>query len=214
MFILYLACLIFGGALLAFSLIAGGGEHDTDSAHALGHDSDIGHDHDFLTGTDVDHSIEVTGDHSIEAAGHDTHEAGDAVKFFSFRNLIYFTAFFGLTGTVLTIFEISSLIIFLASVGMGAFSYGIGYKFMKYLKQSESGEVVNIQNIKGKNAKVVMGLSKTDKGKISVTVGDKTIKMLAKASDIAKKDTFGDGEQVLVIEIKNNTAYVVESEFS
>lgn len=230
MLIFYLACLIFGGGLLAFSLLMGGDHSDSaDAHHSLDFHGDVEHpqievhkDISHLIDTDNDisdghHSLEVQHDgdltHSHPETVHvDKQKAGDAVKLISFRNIIYFIAFFGLTGTVLDYMAINAALTFLSSSGMGIISAIFGYKFMKYLKDTESGEATNIADFKGKPAKVVLQLSKDQLGKVKLEVAAQTTEIPAKASEIAKKDFFNVGDNVLIIEIKNNTAYIVETD--
>lgn len=220
LFYLYLASLIFGGSLLAFSLIAG---HDSDAdAHgdldAHG-DFDADHSLDGADSFDVDHSLDAGGDAldpvdvSHDGALEHADGVADAVKLVSFRNIIYFLAFFGLTGTVLDLFAAPYYLAFGSSVGMGGFAAALGYQFMKYLKKTESGEMINIYNLKGHSAKVVVNVSKVRRGKICVEAGDQTHEILAKASSIAKKDVFERGEQVLIIEVKDTTAFVVQADY-
>lgn len=208
MLILYLVCLIFGGSLLAFSILFGG-EHGQDGG---AHQIDFHHAPEIGTHADAPHSLEA-GYHDLEHAHHDgSHESADAVKFVSFRNFIYFTAFFGLTGSILTWMNTVALLSLPASVLIGFISAFSGYKFLKYLKANESGEAVNIFDLKGKPAKVAMHISKTNKGKVSVQVSGQTVQLVAIASEIAQKDEFFTGEDVLIIEVKNDIVYVIESD--
>ncbi len=201
MFILYLSCLIFGGILLGASFIMGDshGSHELD-AHAGGHD---------LSGGDPDLSHDVDHSGDIDHQG----DAADAAKFLSFRNIIFFMAFFGLTGTVLELMSANFLITLAASVGIGAMSWVTGHKFYKYLLTSQSGESLQLGTLKGRTGKVLLGLSGKEKGKISVCAGGNTIELKAKISDASKKNQFKFGDRVLIIEVKDNMAYIVETDY-
>lgn len=192
MLAIYLASLIFGGVILGFSLVFGGGGDDFDSDTYVG------------SGTDID------ADSEIEAydAGHTG--AADSVKFLSFRNITYFLTFFGLTGTLLHLIG-SSIVVSLASaIGMGAFAYGFGYYLMRYLKRTESGQGLSIFKLKGKIAQSTMNITETKAGKIVVNTGSSIIDLKALAAGGHK---ISPGEKVLILDFENDTAIVVKSDF-
>ena len=229
MFTFYIACLIFGGILLTLSLIMGGGDSSVDTDHSL--DTHLETDHDISLGSDLSHSLDThsngisdslagghSGDIQFNHSGADLlHHSGgstpEAVKFISFRYMIYFLAFFGLTGTTLSLLATSSIITFLSSLGLGSFAYYTGYKIMKYLKLTESGEAIDIYNLKGKSGKITLYTSKTQKGKILVQAQNQNIELIAKVSDTSSKEEFKYGENALIIEINNNTAYIVDADY-
>lgn len=203
MLTLYIACLIFGGLLLGFSFF-GGGEHDSDTDHSL----DSGHDGGGLLDSGTDTSIEHSGDlHSeIEPAHHST--TTEAAKFFSFRNAIFFIAFFGLTGTVLELLSTAAILTFIFSSGMGSFAWFTGFKIMNYLKQSESGETLNIKSLKGRQCVVSLNVSKNQKGKILVDTGGQRIELMALTDENCQKDEFLPHEKALIIDISKDLAYI------
>jgi hypothetical protein len=195
MLTIYLACLMFGGVLLAVSILAGAyGEMD----HAVG---------------DVDHAMDV------DAHGFDLHASSHgegltaAIKFLSFRNIVFFLAFFGLTGTVLTWIRIPSLITPFFAVGMGWFAAAFGQKIMTYLKKTESGAEINLQDLEGLRALVVINVAKNRRGKISVVANDRRLQLLAVVADEESKDEFKYGESVTIVKIENGIAHVASEEF-
>lgn len=206
MFTFYLACLLFGGILLAFSFF-GGGEHDSDVEHSLadGHDAD-------LLGSGSDTAIEPA--HAMHPdLAHQYITPADAVKFFSFRNIVFFIAFFGLTGTVLNLIGILSVFTFFFSGAMGAFAWLTGYKLHKYLANTESGESLNLYSLKGKTARVSLYCSKTQKGKIIISVGAQSIEITALVDENCLKDEFQSRENVLIVDINKDTAYITDVDF-
>jgi hypothetical protein len=216
MFYIYLSALIFGGSFLLMSLLLG--DHDGDasdhSALDAGH-ADIDHDldahiDDFDTSTDIEISDADTS-HPIQ---HFHSDATDAVSFISFRNITFFSAFFGLTGLILDFLTIPFFISLFSSIGMGAFAWGFGHKLMKYLKSSQTGEGIDLAELKGRNAIVSLPVSKESKGKIFIRTETSNFEMIAKVSEVAKKDQFNPRDEVLIIEISNNIAYIVESDYS
>jgi membrane protein implicated in regulation of membrane protease activity len=136
----------------------------------------------------------------------------EVAKFFSFRNIVYFTAFFGLTGTVLKITSIGEIITFLFSLGIGTFSAGFGYSLMRYLRNTESGESLNIFDLNGREAKVSIDISKSRKGKIVVESGGSSMELTAMLSDNATEESIHKGEKVIIIEVNKETAIVVKSD--
>jgi membrane protein implicated in regulation of membrane protease activity len=208
MFSIYIACLIIGGVLLLFSVIFGGDHSDVDADHSI----DVDHDVDMDTDTHLGagESLEMDSDHDFQSHVEEVASA-DAVKFISFRNIIFFMAFFGLTGTSMSILSITSLVTLFSAIGVGMFSAVLGFRFLKYLKENESGEAFDIYKLKGMNGTVTIPVSKERKGKISVNLGINTIDILAQASDIAKKEKFAPGDEVLIIDVRNDHVYVVDS---
>jgi hypothetical protein len=100
---LYLACLIVGGFLLVTSVFLADTDTDLDGA---GDDSST-------TGADT----------ARTTAGGDT----TAVRFFSFRTLIFFVAFFGLTGSLMSLVSIPPRTVALAALAMGAVAALAGF---------------------------------------------------------------------------------------
>lgn len=208
MLIFYLACLLFGGILLGVSLLSGGGDIDGTDALDSGHtdldsldaDSDI----DFDSDAQIEHVDMSDADLSNEIE-HPT----DAVKFLSFRNIIYFTTFYGLTGTVMTLLGTASLLTFTAAFGIGSLSWFAGHRLMKYLKSSESGQALNSSSFVGRQGKVIVATRKDKIGKVLVISNNEINELLVKVSDSAEKDSFAKGEQVLIIDYSKGIYYVI-----
>lgn len=198
---LYLAFLIFGGLLLAGSLILGGDHH---SSIESGADTDI-----HLGDS---HSVSI-GNHSIEQHSEITN-ISDAVKFVSFRNFIYFSAFFGLTGTILTLLDIVFLLSLPISLIIGGISAYTGYRFMKYLKATESGEAINILQLEGKVGEVTVNIYKNHPGKLKIEFGGKFDEFIAILSEDSSKEMLSKGEKALVIDIENNKLIVTDFELN
>lgn len=183
MFTFYLACLIFGGILLGFSLIFGG---DNDG------DADI--DGDEIPESDISlHNGEV---------------AADAVRFFSFRNIIYFLTFFGLTGLTLNLLDFNFLITLLSAIGMGSFSWLFGFRLMKYLKSSASGETFDISELKGIKGKIALEVNKGKKGKVIVEFRGSNYELTAIISENSDIEKFKFGKNVLVIDVQDGIAII------
>lgn len=236
MFEIYLASLIFGGILLIASLLFGGEHGDTnaDTDHAL--DADHSGElsvHDVNTeiheSPETTHELNDTDYHSADGATHHQlsikeHQVqfepsskglvSEAAKFFSFRNIVYFLAFFGLTGTSLTLFSISGITALLSSLGIGVLASFTGYKFLKYLRSSESGEVQNIYEMHGKLATVRVPMTKSIKGQVIVETGAKQENIIALIDENSRDEHFNFGEKVLIIEIRDGIAYIIKNDIT
>jgi hypothetical protein len=189
MLTIYLVCLMFGGVLLAVSILAG----------AYG---------------EVDHAMDADADHGFDLHATDHGEGlAAAIKFLSFRNIVFFLAFFGLTGTVLTWIKIPALMTPFVAVGMGWFAAAFGQKVMTYLKKTESGAEINLQDLEGLKARVVVNVSKSQRGKISVIANDRWLQLLAVVADEESKDEFKFGENVTIIKVENGVVHVASEDF-
>ena len=223
MFYIYLASLIFGGSLLAFSILFGGDHSDSHIDHHL-NIGDLGTDtaldaHNFTSDIHSDisdiHSdvsdihSDITTSHS-DIQQHIVHDAGSAVSFVSFRNFVFFSAFFGLTGVVLDLLAIPFFWGLIGSLALGSFAWVSGYKFMKYFKASETGKSIDIYSLKGKSAVVTIKVSKAKNGKVFVNAGSEKFEMQARLSSISKRDEINAREEVLIIDIRNNILYIDE----
>lgn len=213
----YLFCLIIGGGLITFSLIGGGhGDADTDTeSHPnmdmdhqieLDHSTDVSHQIEIDNSTEISHSPSSNISHIAPDDTKLSHSSSsEIVKFFSIRNLTYFAAFFGLTGTILTLLSSSAVWTLVAALIAGTFSACYGYKLMKYLKKSESGQSINIYNLIGQKGIVTLPLYKGTKGKIQVFVQGQTFEIPAVLSENADYDTLKVKDEVLIIEINNSS---------
>ncbi len=199
MFEIYLAFLVFGGLLLAGSLIFGSESHTDADVHS-GVDLHISDTHPVAGET---HSIE----HYAEGKG-----VVEAIKFVSFRNFIYFSTFFGLTGTLLTLFEIALFLSLPLSILVGGISGYAGYRFMKYLKSSESGEIISMTDLVGRIAEVTLNVFNDKPGKVKIEFGGKFEEFIAILSEESQKNEYLKGEKVLVIDIANNKLIVTDFE--
>lgn len=192
MLAIYLAALIFGGIFLGFTLFSGS---DSDS-------SDVSHD------TDLSHDTGDLGHGDIPSHG----LMAEAAQFFSIRNIIFFLTFFGLTGSVLSWLDTNSIVTFLSSMTMGVFSAGFGYAFMKYIKNSDSGESISIRSLTGRVGKVVLPATKNKRGKVLISSSSGTIELTAIVSEASDEDELKIGETILVIDFSDNDAIITKSD--
>lgn len=200
MLTLYLACLIFGGIFIIVSLFFGS---DADA------EVDSGGDLHFHSGGNA-HS-EAGGE--VGADAHLGEGLAETIKFLSLRNIVFFLAFFGLTGTVLTLMGAWAIFSLPVATGIGLFSATLLHKALRYLVKTEVSGGINLEDLSGLSATVMIGLSRTQRGKISLKTGGQFMQLLALAADVAGPLEFKPGEEVVILEVKNGVAYVVEKEF-
>ncbi len=199
---LYLACLIFGSIFITVTLLFGG---DTDI------DADVG-DIDF----DVDADVDIAADVDMGTDAHiDAHGEGltAAIKFLSFRNIVFFLAFFGLTGTVLTLMNSPSLLTFPAAVAMGLGAATLMHRVLSHLMKNEVGHALNIDHVTGLPARVTINVGKNRRGKVVLEAGGQRRQLLAMTAEEAAKDEIPAGETVYILRVQDGVAYVVEERF-
>jgi hypothetical protein len=188
MLTVYLVCLLLGGLLIALSIFGGG---DADAEIDVSGDADV----------DVETDVDAEGGGEGVAA---------AARFLSMRNLVFFMAFFGLTGTLLTLLQANHLATLLTSVGFGALAAFAVHRLMGYLRTSQSGALPSASALAGAEARVVVGLGGTRPGKVDVVAGDRTVQFVARIHEGAKVDHVEVGDTVIVVRIQDGIALVAE----
>jgi hypothetical protein len=196
MLALYLSCLIVGGLFLALAVL-GVGETD----------ADVAPDVDVAADVEVDTDA---GDVDAEAGGEGIVAA---VRFLSVRNLVFFTAFFGLTGTLLTLVRLGLVPTLLTSLGAGTAAAAAVHRLMGYLRSSESGAPPGASAVAGAEAHVVVGLDRARPGKVEVAAGDRTERIVARLHERARVDHFVPGDRVVVVRLQDGVALVAEKSF-
>jgi len=201
MFTIYLIFLIFGGILVLFSLFSGGHTQDIDT-HSVDVHLDVDA-HNF----DIQSEVSAHNDGSMESS--DSHSnIGEVFKFFSFRNITYFMTFFGLTGVLGNLLNFHPFSNFLTSISIGSIASAFGYYFLKYLNNNESGESINISDMKGKPGSVSLQTSKSIKGKITIEVAGITLELTSLLTNTSNIDLLKKGDKILIIEIENDIAII------
>jgi membrane protein implicated in regulation of membrane protease activity len=129
------------------------------------------------------------------------------------RNLVFFLAFFGLAGTLLTLLQANHLATLLVSVGLGAVAAWAVHRLMGYLRVSQSGALPSASTLGGAEARVVIGLTNTRPGKVDVVAGDRTYQFVARIHEGAKVDHAEVGDTVVVVRIQDGIALVAEKSY-
>jgi membrane protein implicated in regulation of membrane protease activity len=199
----YVACLIAGGLLLAVSLLGGG---DADGDAAVGADADAG--------ADVDGAADsVEADAETEGAEAEGEGLVAAARFLSLRNLVFFVAFFGLTGTLLTLLKANAALTLVAAVALGGAAAVAVHRLMGYLRRTESGALRSLATLGGARARVLVRLTRAKPGKVTVVTGDGTEQLVARVHERAATDRFEAGDTVVIVRFQDGVALVAETDF-
>lgn len=186
---LYLVCLVLGGVLIALSIF-GGGDGDLD----MGADADVD-----VEGGD----LEVESGEGVTAAA----------RFLSMRNLVFFLAFFGLTGTLFSLMGTGFVVTLATSAALGLVAAVIVQRLMDYLRSSQSGSIRKMSTFAGAEARVVVGLGPGKPGKVDIVAGEQTHQLVARIHEGARVDHAEVGDTVVVVRIQDGIALVAEKTY-
>jgi membrane protein implicated in regulation of membrane protease activity len=214
---IYILAAMVGGGLLVFSVLSGAHDGGDVDVHGLDVDA-AGFDAD-LAGVDVD----VSG---VDVAGADVHVGGlDAdhdvdvghggagalvLGFFRPRNLIFFLAAFGITGTVLTVTNASTPdATVLLSLAMGGGALLLTHSLFSWLRRSEVGiDTVGDREMEGHTARVVLPMAPGEPGRVVCTIADREYYLTARVSKDVTKQLVA-GSEVVILGIRDGVAEVI-----
>lgn len=168
---------------------------------------------DFDMGFDVDADLDLDPDVDVDTElGSEIDTANTAAHLlgalFSFRSLVFFSAFFGLTGLLLTWLDTNLALTVVIAVGLGFFAAFINVKLMDYLKRTSVSSQLTDAAIAGNTANVVVPVGPGHKGKVSIDVNGQRIYLVASPYNDRHQDTYQVGDRVVVVEVKNGSALV------
>lgn len=205
----YLIAMLVGGALIAVSALSGAGDHDSD----LDHEADL--DTDFDAGPDADGDLEADGHAHFES---DTADATDLhpsdvdglsawLPFASLRFWTFFSAFGGLTGSLLT--ALSAL----SPLGTAVASAFVGYaagllitRVIRSLRREVVSSGVRAQDFVGSQGQVLLPVSADAPGQVRVRIKNRDIDLLARTEDGA---AIAANEPVLVYQVEEDGTLMV-----
>jgi len=210
MLTVYLACLIFGGALLAVSVAAGGDAHGSTVVHV-----------DTQTGAGVEGGISGGAEAHLELVDQDGSANGrtphqdfaEAAQFLSLRNVVFFMAFFGATGTTLTLLGVTALLTVASSVGMGSTAAAAIHRVLGYLRRTESGRVDHERDFEGLPARVLVAVGPGKMGKVGVDTAERSVRLLAHVAEESAQERFTEGEEVVVVRVEDGVAQICGKDF-
>lgn len=196
MFGFYLASAIVGWAFVGLFLF-GGIDGDVDG--------DI--DADFEADADVD--ADLDGDINAAGSGFASSIASAGLSLLSFRSIMFFLAFFGLTGMVLDVIDASALATLLAAIGVGAFAWVFNSFVFRALKVADVSSSLVRADIEGTMGEVVLPISPGHRGRIVIEVGDQRRYLTAQPHEKATQSAFAVGDQIVVVGLDNGAALVM-----
>jgi membrane protein implicated in regulation of membrane protease activity len=182
---LYVFAALVGWPFVLFFLFFGG---DVDTDFEFDADLDV----------DVDPGVGVDGGGPFDAI----------VSFLSFRSIVFFLAFFGLTGLVLTWLDANRVLTALLAVAMGAFAVWLNRTLMSYLRANSSDSQILDNEIEGSLASVVLPIGPERKGRVAVDVGGQRLYFVASPYRPRPGEDYHKGDEVVVVEIKRGAALV------
>lgn len=188
----YWVSLLVGGFFVLLSLF-GGGDTDSDTDLAAGHDADLSAD----AHVDLD-------------VGHDVAAGPGFVDLLSIRTLFLFAAFFGLTGLVLSWFGGGEPFTAIVSVLTGLVVGFGGNYFIKRVGYETVSSDVSVQELKGTTAKVLVPFEGGRKGKISLVARGNRLQLVARSLDEDSPEAFRPGDEVVVVRMSGSVAEVVK----
>ncbi len=189
MFGLYLATAIVGWVFVAL-FVFGGVDADAD------------------VDVDADLDADLDGDIDVSGGGIASAVASVGLSLLSFRSIMFFLAFFGLTGIVLGLIDAGTLATLLAAIGVGAFAWGFNSFVFRALKLSGVSSSLRREDLQGALGQVVHPISPGHRGRISIELGDQRRYLTAEPFDPVKQGAFAVGDQIVIVELNRGTARV------
>lgn len=191
---IYLISLIVGGFFVLLSIFGGDADADTDA------DFDLDADADF----DLD-----AGDGDFEA-GADIGAGPGFVDLFTIRALFLFAAFFGLTGTLLSLTDLNPVMTAVLSTSLGLL-IGLGGNYIiKRVGYEQVSSDITSADMKGITGKVLIPFSAGERGKISLVVKGNQLRLIARSLDENSTEAFAPGDEVVVVRTDNGVVEVVK----
>lgn len=227
---LYIGSLILGGVFVSLSVISGlGGDGDMevdkefefDKEIALEFDKDF--DLDADADADVDADLDLDGDGDVDAddlavalaADKDIEVASGGRKFrpyLSFKFYTFSLAFFGLTGTLLTLLSGGVMLTFVLSLIMGLGS-GLGMTYLLHAaNRSEGGKVGTGKDLVGTTAKVTIPIRPGQMGKVKLRFKGQIVELMAAQYEPDEDDeevVFDFDQECLVLGIEDGVVQVM-----
>lgn len=195
MLALYLACLLVGGVFVGLSTL-GGVDKDTDADGDAHMDMDADADFDADADADLDADADADGDVDAHAEAHLDHDATLAeashgverghkkrkrlwIPFLSFSFWTFFAAFFGLTGTVLSLAELSAEPFTAALAGGTGFTVATLSTYLVRMFRAPVGETVTKADFQGRVGKLLLPLKEGGVSKVRLNFGGRERDVLA-----------------------------------
>ena len=193
MFGFYLASAIIGWAFVGLFLFGG---------------IDSGLDADFEADLDAD----LDGDIGAAGSGFASSIASAGLSLLSFRSVVFFLAFFGLTGIILNVIDASAVATLIAAIGVGVFAWVFNSFVFRALKVADVSSSLKRSDLQGAMGEVVLPISPGHRGRISIEVAGQRRYLTAAPHDAAKQGAFAVGDPIIVVGLDKGTALVTAIE--
>ena len=199
MFGFYLASAIIGWAFVGLFLFGG-------------IDTDVDADFDADIDADLDADFEADLDGDVSAGGIASSIASAGLSLLSFRSIMFFLAFFGLTGMVLNIIDAGFAATLVAAIGVGVFAWIFNSFVFRALKVADVSSTLRKSDLRGALGEVVLPINPGHRGRIAIEVGEQRRYLTAESHVAAKQASFAVGDAVVVVELNKGAAQVAPVE--
>ncbi len=207
MTVIYLAAALFGGIFLV-PMLLGGLDIDAD----VDVDLDVGPDIEFGAGSDGGFRSDVgdiSGGEGADFAPSSSDVGGIAsfvASLLSFRSLVFFIAFFGIAGLILTLLGSGRALTLVTAVVLGLFAAALHAQLFAVLGRSNTSSALRTSDIEGHAARVVLPINGITKGRIRADIGGQPTFLVAQS--YSAEHSYDVGESVVVVSVENGTALV------
>ncbi len=187
-----------GWPFVILFLVSGGAvdtDFDVDTDVDLDADVDLDVDSDLATSLDVDSGSVL----------------GTIASWVSFRSLVFFAAFAGLTGVVLGWQDVDAVATAVAAAGMGVFAVWLNRQLIRYIRRTSSDSILRDGRIAGLPGVVAIPFHSGSKGKISVDIDGQRLSLVAesfRADDLA----YAVGDSIVIVELDRGIARIAPLE--
>ena len=194
--------MLFGGILLAISLIAGGHEDADGDGHA-------DHDHgEADADAHADGDADAHADHGHHSGGKDVAAGSSFLSTFaSLRFWTFFLAFGGASGFALTLLGLPSIVTAVAAAMIGSASGGFAAWAFRKLGRKDLSSALSSDDWIGRTGKVTVPMSPERAGKIFLSFENEVKELVAMPAGAAD-GAIGVGEEVIVVSMIDGVARV------
>ena len=200
---IYIAAAIFGGGFIIPALI-GDLDFDTDIDIDFDVDTDLGG-----AGFELDADLDAgsAGD-TAAALAEVIGGAGDwLASLLTFRTFVFVSAFFGTAGIVFTWLDYPGLVTLLSALSLGTIAGIVNARLMAYLRRTANSGELSEHHLRGSIARVILPVGDQRRGRVELDVAGQPLFMVAVPYRDGREDLL-NGEHVVVVEVKQGTAYV------
>lgn len=214
---IYLLATVFGG-IFVIPMLLGGLDIDADVDIDLDADLDLDLDMDMDLDMDVDMDADASAGSALDTdLDLDTGMDGDgfmdsfgnfAGSLLSFRSIVLFITFFGVTGLVFTLLGFRSIPTALTAVALGSVAASLNSLLFTFIRGHEVNSQLTDRDIEGSMAKVILPIENNRKGRIRAELNQQPHYLVALPSELDRNHSFAVGDPVVVVSMEQGTARV------